>query len=417
MQLRVKNFQIHKEKVIDIPEGETTYLEGDSDIGKSAMMRAFRWIATNKPDGGSFVTLKSKRGTTAIAELTMDGVTVGRERGKSKNHYHMTGYEDPFVAFGTKVPEPIADFLKLSPYAFQLQGETPFLVGENPPTAAKILSNACGLGVIDTAVKFARDKKTEADADIRKGQILLESAEKRLEKAEAELPLAEALEKVVVADEAYKKIDSRIDDINDLLFQEPEGVIIDVSELSGVVGVAMTLQTACNALSERLRALKSFLSRAPVGEMYDLSGLHVVLDNLIRLSDYLQPRSTYAISIEVKLDHEPQGEFINTTEVREIVERGSKLDLAMYMLDGKIRKMREFLLHEPHSTPFNIEGSIVDSVIALRDLEGERGVLDGMCEKIRNRIGEAPQGKIIDTSELKKQRAAIPVCPTCGKEL
>lgn len=330
MKLTVQNFQIHREKTVEIPEGETTYLEGDSDIGKSAMLRALRWVCENKPDGGSFVTFKSPRGTNSKVTLELDGRTVTRERGKSKNTYGLDS--EVFEAFGRNVPEPVAKFLNLSPYAFQLQGEVPFLIGASPTDAAKILSDACGLGVIDTAVAFARGKKTVADADIRKCDILLDSAQRRLDDADKELPAADALETAAGLGEEVEALESKRSALSAALGDEPTGEVLDIAAAQTGVAVARSAEAGVKDLLAAAAALRSAIADAPRGEVYDLRAATKALE-------------------------------------------------------------------------------------AARGLGAEVEMLSGMSKAIREVLAAAPKGELLDTSELEKQRAAIKVCPTCGREL
>ena len=68
-------------------------------------------------------------------------------------------------------------------------------------------------------------------------------------------------------------------------------------------------------------------------------------------------------------------------------------------------------------------GEVYDLRAAAKALEAARGLgaevemLSGMSKAIREVLAVAPKGELLDTSELEKQRAAIKVCPTCGREL
>jgi len=316
MKFALNNFQIHKSTVCDIPEGETTYIEGDSDTGKSSKLRALRWLCTNKPDGGSFVTFKTPRGATSKVELSeIDGHTVTRERGKSKNLYTLDG--EVYEAFGRQVPEPVAKVLRLSPYAFQLQGEPPFLIGFTPTDAAKVLSEACGLGVIDTAVAFVRSKKAEADADLRKTEILLESAQQRLAAAEAQMPLADALEAAAGAGEACEALERRRGLLEGAIEAEPQGTVLDIEPLRDCCCLAHQAETAMlNAIS-RADAVRLAVNAAPQGVLFKLEGVDFAVENA-RLLDAEHACLVARISdVITALRDEPRGTPIDTTELQQ----------------------------------------------------------------------------------------------------
>ena len=107
-QLRIKGFQAHTKLTVDLGHPVVSII-GSTDVGKSAILRALRWLATNKPGGDSFINWGSEG---AGVFLVADGVTVARLRSKKGNNEYglkMPGEEkQTFKAFGTKPPEPVA---------------------------------------------------------------------------------------------------------------------------------------------------------------------------------------------------------------------------------------------------------------------------------------------------------------------
>lgn len=335
MRLTLSNFQIHRDKMVDIPEGETTYLEGDSDTGKSACIRALFWTLFNKPDGSFFVTIGSPRGTTSKAEFSFGNHVVTRERGKtagSKNNYALDG--QTYEAFGRDVPEPVAKALNISPYAIQIRDprEPLFLVSHTPTEAAKILSDACGLGAIDTATAFVRGKKQAAEAEIRKIEILLESAQKRLSDAEAQLPLAAVLERAAALWDGVVEAMARHNALYNAIDTEPTGNPLDVEGVRAAVERGRAAANEANLCLQQAVALRGWIDAEPQGAAYELEGVRL-------------------------------------------------------------------------------------AVAGIGRHEAERADLTRMRDSLRRLISEEPQGEMIDTTELKQQRAVIPVCPTCGREL
>lgn len=373
MKLTLSNFQIHKDPVTtEIPEGKTTYLEGDSDTGKSSRLRAIRWLCENKPDGGSFVTFKTPRGTTSVVRLEVDGRMITRERGKSKNLYKLD--DEVFEAFGRSVPEPIAKVLNLSPYAFQLQGEAPFLIGSSPTESAKILTEACGLGMIDVAVSFVRKRKAIADADIRNCEILLDSARKKLQRAESLLPLADVLERGATLDDETETISNRIEFIYDTIENEPQGEPLDIEPLQAHVS---TLRICASEIKEslgRIAKIRSVIEAMPVGEEYDIS----------------QVGPVFAIAKEMKE--------------------------AIQEIETKTRPMRTLVSSEPKEQEIDISSAQI-ATRGLRSLQKEIEILKEMTNTLYTAINEFPHGEEIDIAELLKQKGQIKVCPTCGREL
>ena len=415
MKLTLSNFQIHqKPTTLDIPENEITYVEGDSDTGKSSRLRAMRWLCENKPDGGSFVTFKQPRGTNSLVRLEEDGRVIERERGKSKNLYRMDG--ETFEAFGRSVPEPIAKFLALSPYAFQLQGEVPFLIGASPTDAAKILSDACGLGVIDTAVQFVRGKKAVAEAEIRKSEILLESAQARLATATEQLPLADALEAAAKAGDDVEEITSNVGLLSDALDDEPEGEVVDVEAVRTVADTAHACEVERGTLTTMTMRLCGAIRNEPTGTVFDVAGSVRVADSARAKWSELEGLHAHAVALNRAIQTEPTGTLLDVSAAKSRAIEARILGDWISDVAASADRLHRAIQAEP-------QGEIIDtppirSVLAraLSAFE-EQAVLDKMARTMRAALQSEPQGGLMDTSELLKQRAQIKVCSQCGREL
>ena len=415
MKLTLSNFQIHqKPTTLDIPENEITYVEGDSDTGKSSRLRAMRWLCENKPDGGSFVTFKQPRGTNSLVRLEEDGRVIERERGKSKNLYRMDG--ETFEAFGRSVPEPIAKFLALSPYAFQLQGEVPFLIGASPTDAAKILSDACGLGVIDTAVQFVRGKKAVAEADIRKSEILLESAQARLAAATEQLPLADALEAAAKAGDDVEELTSNVGLLSDALDDEPEGEVVDVEAVRTVADTAHACEAERGTLTTMTMRLCGAIRNEPTGTVFDVAGSVRVADIARARWSEFEGLLSHVVALNRAIQTEPTGTLLDVSAAKSRAIEARILGDWISDVAASADRLHRAIQAEP-------QGEIIDtppirSVLAraLSAFE-EQAVLDKMARTMRAALQNEPQGVLMDTSELQKQRAQIKVCSQCGREL
>ena len=415
MKLIVSNFQIHqKPKTVEIPEGETTYLEGDSDIGKSALMRAMRWLGENKPDGGSFVTFKQPRGTTSVVRLEADGRVIERERGKSKNLYKLD--EETFEAFGRSVPEPIANFLALSPYAFQCQGEVPFLIGASPTEAAKILSDACGLGVIDTAVQFVRQKKTVVEAEIRKSEILLESAQARLATATEQLPLSDALEAAARMGDQVEELSDKREAMETRLDDEPSGEVLDTEHAKDCAALAHLAAEGIETLTARALTLRRTLQNDPVGVPFDMSAVFPIAGALHEIVTALAGMHDRAARIRQSLANEPTGALHDVSAAKPLAVAAGIRWGEVEELHAHAVALNRTIQNEPVGEIRDVS-RVLSAVARARATIEERATLSEMCRKMRHAVYGEPQGDLMSTSELEQQRAQIKVCPTCKREL
>ena len=141
--LSLQNFQAHRKFRAEFGEGITTIV-GRSDVGKSAIIRALRWAATNQPGGDQFITTGTK-GTSVT--LRVDGRVIKRKRGGSVNTYHLD--DEEYKAFGRGVPGPVVDALNMPAVCWQGQHDAPFWFSETGGEVARRLNGIVNLTIID----------------------------------------------------------------------------------------------------------------------------------------------------------------------------------------------------------------------------------------------------------------------------
>lgn len=175
-RLTLENFQSHKFTVIDFDDGLNAIV-GPTDSGKTAILRAIKWVLYNEPQGDSFIRQGERE--TSVQILFSSGLTVKRYRSKSKNGYAIT-YEDgtstTFEGFGSQVPQEVEEATKMPKITLR-QGETrslnmaeqlegPFLLTDNPSLKAAAIGKLVQADVIDYALGQVnldlRNKKKEA---------------------------------------------------------------------------------------------------------------------------------------------------------------------------------------------------------------------------------------------------------------
>lgn len=163
--LRIRGFESHVDTHIQLGPG-LNVITGPSDSGKTAIIRALRWLALGEPSGEAYVNQ-----TVGEAEVTAeldDGVTVSKLRRKGKTSYSISTVPEPFEK--AEVPEEVKQALGIKKskfgefepalnFAFQL--DAPFLISETESAGAKILGKLAGTEVVDMAIKSVA-KETHA---------------------------------------------------------------------------------------------------------------------------------------------------------------------------------------------------------------------------------------------------------------
>lgn len=172
-KLTIENFQSHIKTTIEpAPPGQLTVITGPSDSGKTAILRALRWLLVNEPDGDSFIRV----GAT-FARVTMEhGGTAGSGDGTVNGdgaviRHRTTGGTNRYIVNGEKlegfgrgnVPLEVSQItgvrpVKIGDLEFNLniaeQLDGPFLGSSISGGArAKVLGKLAGTEEIDYAGK------------------------------------------------------------------------------------------------------------------------------------------------------------------------------------------------------------------------------------------------------------------------
>ncbi len=153
--IEINNFLSHKETTLELSPGVNCII-GATDSGKSAIIKALKWLITNKPVGDSFRSTWGGDTHVGIG-LEYEGEYICRIKGK-ENQYkierkNLDQGDDVFNAIGTKVPEEIIQVLNLNEVNLQTQFESHFLLSKSPGEVATHFNKVAHLDKIDVGLK------------------------------------------------------------------------------------------------------------------------------------------------------------------------------------------------------------------------------------------------------------------------
>lgn len=175
-KLVIENFQSHAHTEIDFSQGLNVFV-GPSDSGKSAILRALRWVLFNQPRGTDFI--RSGASKCRVSLTLTDGTEIIRVRGASVNRYILRtpdGEEKVFEGWGTGVPPEIAEAHQIQPVKldqkeiyvhFGTQLESPFLLFESAQNKAKTIGRISGAHLIDNALKKTGSDRQAVNNEIK----------------------------------------------------------------------------------------------------------------------------------------------------------------------------------------------------------------------------------------------------------
>lgn len=163
-KVEIENFLSHKRTVLTL-HPDLNVLIGETNSGKSAILRAIIWCLYNEPKGVEFLRTGEKK-VTVTCHFS-NGYRLTRSRTDTQSgYYEITspeGEKQKFSGFGTDVPIQISNVHQM-PAVFlskdlalklnvneQLEG--PFLIAESPQRKAQMVGRLVGTQSIDHAIK------------------------------------------------------------------------------------------------------------------------------------------------------------------------------------------------------------------------------------------------------------------------
>lgn len=169
LSIELNDFQVHEKTTIELSPSITT-IKGPTDAGKSAVLRALRWVCLNDLAGDEFIREGEKKTRIVLCvyhdQTIWEIARVKSSIGTRVNTYALN--DAVCHAFGKSgVPSGIAALLQVSELNFQSQHDSPFWFAESAGEVSRRLNSIVDLSVIDTtlsnvasAVRQAQERKT-----------------------------------------------------------------------------------------------------------------------------------------------------------------------------------------------------------------------------------------------------------------
>jgi DNA repair exonuclease SbcCD ATPase subunit len=241
--INISNFQSHKDTHLEFSPG-VNIIVGSSDSGKTAILRALKWLTQNRPSGDEFRSHWG--GETKVTTFTDDAHIV---RLKDKENKYILG-DSHFTAFGTDVPQEIKQVLNLNEINLQQQLDQPFLLTDTPGEVAHHFNKVAHLEKIDVGLKRVQSWIRELEQTIRyKNEDLTKTQEEvkkyeYLEKMEMDVEAIEMMEQSKIGKyniinrlskviEDIKKVNTEIEEYS--LFLQDEDIINNTLSLFSTI--------------------------------------------------------------------------------------------------------------------------------------------------------------------------------------
>jgi len=363
--LELTNFQKHSHLIIPLMAG-VNVLHGETDAGKSCIVRAFSWLYFGEPQGD--VVRKEGTKKTSVKGIFDNGIVVERIKSKTRNAYELTipgSKMKPFDSINRNVPEEIQKVLRTSTIKVDKeeiilnvakQISLPFLLDKSGIFRNKLFNQLTGNDITDKALQsFNKD-------------ILHINKVEKLEK--------EHLEEGKNA-------------LNELT-EEKEKVQVVYDKLAKTYKEIKEKSDTYEKLNDYLKKLGEISSEIETANA-NLKGIKIINDNEL-----------FAIEVTIK-QLERLNEFSNELKIveKELSNTKAKLEVISPEIDVDFLDLKEK----------------IDKIDYLLKSKGQLDEIEKNNNKIIESIIIATKQVEEGEKSYKKMLTKLKVCPTCKQEI
>lgn len=219
----LNNFQSHEHTEVDLTDG-LNIIVGESNNGKTSILRAIMWVVDNQPLGTDFIM--AGKDTCSVMVLYDDGTFIERGRTLKDTGYYKVGFIDEngnlnhqmYRGFTNAVPVEVANVHQMPKVNITKDIEThlnvlsqldgPFLLTESPLVKASAIGRITGTHVIDYAIK-------ESNKTIQNNKKTIKTYISEIEEKKNELSMLPDIDLLEQFSKAYNIVLARAKKISD----------------------------------------------------------------------------------------------------------------------------------------------------------------------------------------------------------
>lgn len=389
--LQIRNFQSHKKTDIVFDKG-VNVIVGSSDSGKTAILRALRWVLWNKPTGDGF---RSNWGGDTKVKININENIISRIKQNTSNFYFLNDLK--FAAFGTNVPEEIIKAGNVTEINLQQQLDSPFLLSETPGNVAKHFNKIANIDKID-------EVRTRVNREISRIETNLKVKNEKLADYQLELSTIPDLDVLEVELENLEQLELTRNSNNNLLFslkqlkQSIEKTDILLQEYLPILNLEKEVDCLLDLINQKQQIEKE--NRL----------LKIQIQTIVELTEKEQEIQT-VILLEKKVN-----DLLGLIEQKEKKENELKNLISLYSQYGiiadDIAYFSEIIELETETV------SLID-LISRRDVANERratlSVLVEECLTLDAKLLKLQKNMFKMETEFHKNIGKV--CPLCGSKI
>lgn len=312
----MENYQAYKNTTVNFTVGLNIII-GESDVGKSSILRALRKLVRDIPAGKDFINedaVSTKLSLTIVDDNDQEH-TIIRQITPSKNLYYLDEHE--FGGFGREIPEEIQNTVEMVlvelendvkiDLHFSDQHDTPFMIARGSAgTRSKLLGRIAGLHILDRGI-------VAVNKDIRTGNSALNH-------------------KSADRDQLQRNVDESVDTMNGhILYDACKGQLSEIGEELKALVKLRDLQELFLEIIDAGKKTKKILDNIPE-IIADFHEMREDIRQLVKLQEFY----TRLNFIEQQIISLPSVEFddaVDFSEIRENIQKLNKFQKSCKTLD------------------------------------------------------------------------------------
>ena len=287
-RIELNNFQAHKHTVIDFDQGINA-ITGESDNGKTAVIRGIRWVLENRPSGIDVLNSNwnEKFKEPMSVKIYTEKGWVERIRSKDRNGYTIciNDHEKELSAVGKDVPPEVTEFFNFTDVNTQYQFDPPYLLSMTGGKASEYLNQIIHLDSIDLCLSAADSDKRSLSSEQKVVEADISKLEMKIDMDSWIDEADELLTKIKKYDSILSESQMNYNDLSEQIerYHRYEKEIVDVSAAKDLITKIESIELYdTTELESQIHSYKHFQS-----QIVDVSEQKKLVDEIesIQLTD------------------------------------------------------------------------------------------------------------------------------------
>ena len=425
----LENFQAHEHTEVEFDDG-LNIIVGESNNGKTSILRGIMWVIDNQPLGTDFIM--AGKDNCFVRIIYDDQTFIERGRTLKDTGYYKVGFIDEngnlthqmYRGFTNAVPVEVANVHQMPKVNITKDIEThlnvlsqldgPFLLTESPLVKASAIGRITGTHVVDDAIK-------ESNKTIQGNNKLVKNYQKELEEKENELKALPDIQAMSQFTNMYAALVAHIKKLNDDT-QEISDRINHLQSLDASIAQQQKMYSECCIMKNLLPMVNAAIAKQKM-----VNGLSGYLSSYQRNGEEIRR----------------QEEVLNNTQtlklMKPIVDKACEIKYFIFQLEVKMTACSRICLDESsaqyavklHNDYRSVLSSLIvhcqllydynirmtPKLIEIGDLEIKQ---DAMVQNIASmkRVLKRTESQMKNVQQEKNEFIlSHGICPCCGQKV